>query len=113
MTIPEAFYFPRTDQPTAYSLGCQQLCIRFGSADVGKQQLGAGRHPLFHVKQRLLGQYDDETVRFGALRLRAQASRRDRVLATSSEKGTGIPELRAEIAATCEILPRTPEPDAG
>ena len=36
-----------------------------------------------------------------------------RVLATSSEKGTGIPELRAEIAATCEILPRTPEPDAG
>jgi GTP-binding protein len=26
-----------------------------------------------------------------------------RVLATSSEKGTGIPELRAEIAAACEI----------
>ena len=33
-----------------------------------------------------------------------------RVLATSSEKGTGIPELRAEIAATCEIVPRN-EPD--
>jgi GTP-binding protein len=27
-----------------------------------------------------------------------------RVLATSSEKGAGIPELRAEIAAACEIL---------
>ena len=29
-----------------------------------------------------------------------------RVLSTSSEKGFGIPELRAEIAATCEIVPR-------
>jgi len=28
-----------------------------------------------------------------------------RVLATSSEKGTGIPELRAEIAHACEIKP--------
>ncbi|MET0272591.1 MAG: ribosome biogenesis GTP-binding protein YihA/YsxC [Phenylobacterium sp.] len=28
-----------------------------------------------------------------------------RVLATSSEKGLGIPELRAEIAAACAILP--------
>ncbi len=27
-----------------------------------------------------------------------------RVLATSSEKGTGIPELRAEIAAACEVI---------
>ena len=26
-----------------------------------------------------------------------------RVLATSSEKGTGIPELRAEIVAACAI----------
>ena len=36
-----------------------------------------------------------------------------RVLATSSEKGTGIPALRAEIAATCDILPLTePGPEA-
>lgn len=28
-----------------------------------------------------------------------------RVIATSSEKGTGLPELRAEIAAACEIRP--------
>jgi GTP-binding protein len=28
-----------------------------------------------------------------------------RVLATSAEKGTGIPELRAEIAAACELTP--------
>ena len=43
-------------------------------------------------------------------RTQAQIAKRPaafpRVLATSSEKGTGIPELRAEIAAACEILPQ-------
>ncbi len=44
-----------------------------------------------------------------AVRLRTEASIAKRpaafprVIATSSEKGHGLPELRAEIAAACEI----------
>ena len=46
-----------------------------------------------------------------AVRARTEAAIRKRpaafprVLATSSEKGTGLPELRAEIMAACEVTP--------
>jgi GTP-binding protein len=46
-----------------------------------------------------------------AVRLRTEAAIAKRpaafpiVLATSSEKGGGIPELRAEIMAACEVTP--------